>query len=702
MKKHLLLLLLLFCGFQLSAQWQYLPGPDGGYVFNLETDGSILYALAPTGIYRSEDQGYHWHFLPGTRGASKMIERLTVENGVFYGISTYKKLLRSNDGGQSWQPVLQEPFPSPGPEEYLKNVFVKGDTVLVTSTSTVYRSVDRGETWISTGDLLNFNQSRIFSTGSDFFSGGNTHFYRSSDGALSWERIFEFTNDFAVVGAVGNKQYILYDNMEKLARSTDGFRTWKNIETDVFFPLFGPSHYPLKLVGRGDTLYCIGKTTGSGCSTLFCYSTDGGDTWHAGNDGDELPVTMDDVVLFDQHLVFLNTQMGISHSTDGCKTFTTEQSGLTSTDISGIATQGKTVFAAGNRTVYYSKNGGQDWKETAPNTITNPCEKFSQMFSTQKRLYLIKRFGVKFYSEDEGTSWKPLETVDFYPVGTTRNGIWAADFQSLTRILDDGTTSTIDLISLLEGQGINSVVTAADHVIVVAKDHYLILNENGQLIRQIPAAPCNEFFFMTAEQMHFDGRNIFFFCTNNTYVFSEGASEWQQIYPQDWTTGIPLYHSPMTDIATYKDVTFVALDGKGIYYTTDATGRFYPLDTPCPELHPRKISFKDNSMWVSSDDGGIYTWDLPLVQIDASEKPVFRYSPNPSDGHLHLESDVFFTDEIRLDILDMAGRLAISKVLRPGQTWDLDFPTLPIGLYVLRLQTPLGVSALKWSVVTKD
>jgi hypothetical protein len=87
-----------------------------------------------------------------------------------------------------------------------------------------------------------------------------------------------------------------------------------------------------------------------------------------------------------------------------------------------------------------------------------------------------------------------------------------------------------------------------------------------------------------------------------------------------------------------------------------------------------------------SDDegGGIYHMALPPVQSDAATKPSFKCSPT-HDGHLHLEADVFFMEEIPLEVLDVAGRRVATKTLSPGQAWDLDFPNLPQILYLLML-----------------
>ncbi|MDP1817571.1 MAG: T9SS type A sorting domain-containing protein, partial [Leadbetterella sp.] len=61
-------------------------------------------------------------------------------------------------------------------------------------------------------------------------------------------------------------------------------------------------------------------------------------------------------------------------------------------------------------------------------------------------------------------------------------------------------------------------------------------------------------------------------------------------------------------------------------------------------------------------------------------------------------SDVFFTEETRLEVLDAAGRLLGTKILDPGLIWEVEFPGLPAGLYFLKLKTPLGTVGAKWVV----
>jgi len=163
MKKYFpLLLLALLCSFRSAAQWQHVPGPDGGLVINLDTDGHTLYALTLNSIFRSNDEGYHWQVLEGSFSAGRTIDRLVVENGVFYGKNTAGEVLRSRDEGKTWQAVLKTAYPITIPDDYFYKVFAMGDTVLVSSKFTIYRSVDGGDNWQATGDLNPYGPCNIF------------------------------------------------------------------------------------------------------------------------------------------------------------------------------------------------------------------------------------------------------------------------------------------------------------------------------------------------------------------------------------------------------------------------------------------------------------------------------------------------------------------------------------------------------------
>lgn len=688
MKKQVLLsFTLLLCSLSLAAQWQHIPGPEGGHVINLDTDGSQLYALTTTNIFRSDDEGYHWQVLEGSHHAGRTIGRLVAENGVFYGKNTDGEVLRSNDGGKTWKVVLKKPYPITAPGEVLHEVFAKGDTVLVSSEFTIYRSVDRGETWAATSDLFSYGHANIFSAGSDLFAWSKRHIHRSSDGGQTWKRVFTSGGEFAAVGLANEYLYAFYTSTGRVLRSDDGFDTWETIESAQLNYL----GKPYQVVGDGALVYCINQDYY--CGGYFVYSIDKGLTWLQGQSEIDVPLTVRGVISFGGHLILAHKK-GVSHSIDHLKTIVhTQQNGLDACYIENISVGKHSVGVDANSISYLSDKTGQNWMEVALDPSLNPCYRWTHIHNTEQRWFLMdQQKKTTFYSDNEGKHWTQLDKY-FYDIQvTTKHCLWEIEpYQKTIRRLSDDKKEFTTLYGI--GALYRNLFGFEHHVIAKVEDCYELYEEHDFVGSRISCSPCN-----AGGVLHFDGHNLFHFCGSNTYVFKENATDWEEIYPQDWATGIPLYHSRITDLKTHDGVTWAALEGKGLFYTTDATGRFYPAQPQLPYPYPTALAFRGDTIWVGTEGGGIYRMTLPPVHTEASAKPIFQCSPNPSNGRLRLEADVFFTDETRLAVLDVTGKMVTEKKLAPGQVWDLDFHYLPRGLYVLMLRTASGSVGLKWAV----
>lgn len=691
MKKQVLLsFTLLLCSLSLAAQWQHIPGPDGGFVVNLDTDGSQLYALTTTNIFRSDDEGYHWQVLEGSHHAGRTVGRLVAENGVFYGKNSDGEVLRSSDGGKTWQAVLKRPYPITASAERLYNVFAQGDTVLVSSEFTIYRSVDRGETWAATSDLLGYRHENIFASDQELFAWGGRYIYRSSDGGQSWAQVFNIATNFHAVGYANGYVFALYSNTNRVVRSKDGLRTWKTIDSGLL------SFYPQrpKFLGDGKRTYCINQN--QYCVGYYAYSDDDGLTWHSNFEEQAIPLSLQDVVSFDDHLTLAHRE-GISHSTDQLETLTHERTGLGASHLYSIFLGERSLAVNTYRLAHISDHTGDQWRTLNLNNA-DFCYGGATIQGTRQRWFLVEGNGeVNLFSEDEGATWQHLSQTLKNSTLPSGNCLWELWSDTLWRWCDEEVASA-EILTDTSVYG--SLISFGQHTSIQTYDQrHVIFNEQGQLVDRIPFSPCPPTGFgALSGQIHFDGHNLFHFCGSNTYVFKENATDWEEIYPQDWTTGIPFYHSYITALATHQGVTWAALEGKGLFYTTDATGRFYPAQPQLPYPYPTALAFRGDTIWVGTEGGGIYRMTLPPVHTEASAKPIFQCSPNPSNGRLRLEADVFFTDETRLAVLDVTGKMVTEKNLAPGQVWDLDFHYLPRGLYVLMLRTASGSVGLKWAV----
>jgi len=498
---------------------------------------------------------------------------------------------------------------------------------------------------------------------------------------------------------------VLCREKRQILRSTDGFRTWGEINTDSISTFYGivDEVFDAQFVQLGHKILFVFESMyyGTYCS-FYSYSEDDGLTWHRGNGGRGAGFNVNNMASFGDHLVLAHPQ-GIFHSKDALKTSFSGQIGLSlATPIYALTVREGTIWVETNRSVYKSANFGKSWDEGIPDPQKQYCGEIPRLLNSQQWIIIMNNGGQDFYSEDGGTSWTLFEGYN-HSKAVSDNCLWLLSVGTLRKICDGSPAFEYLTAPELEGKilgrffalGIYFAITVSSTEPNGDKGSFLVFNEVSQFVREAPPSPC-PLYFPTNSFFYFDGKNILQYCGPNTYIFKENATAWEEIYPQDWTTGIPLYHNRITDIKTHDGVTWVALEGKGLFYTTDASGRFYPAQPQLPHPYPTAISFRDNEMWVGTEGGGLYHTAWRPVQPNAAAKPSFQCSPNPSDGRLHLEADAFLTTETALEVLDVTGKTAASALLSPGQTWDLDFPQLPQAAYVLLLRTEAGSVALKW------
>ncbi|MFN0214858.1 MAG: T9SS type A sorting domain-containing protein [Saprospiraceae bacterium] len=698
-------------------EWDHIPGPDDGGIENFDLDGTALYALSRSGIYRSDDEGYHWQLLSPSLSTTRDKRQLRAEKGVFYALNYVGSLVRSDDQGGSWKPVLQKPFPNDFENERLQQIFVKGDTLLVGSWSTIYRSTNRGETWTTTADLVPASFVSIVEFKNEIFAAQDRYIYRSSDGGLTWETVFTNAIGYSSLTATDSFLLAFYDDQTRLIRSTDGLRTWDLIDTDTIAdhleenPFWGD---PLKWIGGAGSLLYYFQTDyyGEYCPIRFCYSSDGGDTWHRGNNGNQVPIgyKLNDGINFGHHIVLASNR--IQHALDSAGTFFTLQTGLHSARIGQIIHQENTVLlTTDDEHGHYSTDRGVTWEKfQTPSNGGDNCGQQLWFLRTDKRIFRIQyspNFFDFSYSDDQGQSWIPFELKYPYRMVSTDHAFFFLEHPEhssnfITRIWkigdSDSSFSELYLSNFNFGDLYDLPLYGfGDRFGVESEGEYYIFDDKGNLIQKLPLSGCNSP-LVNSSSLHFAGNTYYNFCNDRCYILQENATDWQEIYPQDWTTGIPLYHSPMTFFTYHEGVIWVGLEGKGLFYATDNTGRFYPAQPQMPYPHPTALSIYENELWVGTDGGGIWTYPLPKTRIDPSKKPVFSLFPNPSDGVLNLQTDSFVKEEISFSLLSTDGKAVAKKVLSPGQYWSFDFQGLPKGVYFLQLRTDSEVYGLKWVI----
>ncbi len=119
-------------------------------------DPSIIFAgTRPAALYRSKDGGAHWQKMPAEIAEScpnvriPRVTALTVDpsdHRVIWAGLEVDGVLRSTDGGDSWQRIPTSGIPDPDIHDVA--VTVNGATTVLTSTPReIFASTDRGQNW---------------------------------------------------------------------------------------------------------------------------------------------------------------------------------------------------------------------------------------------------------------------------------------------------------------------------------------------------------------------------------------------------------------------------------------------------------------------------------------------------------------------------------------------------------------------------
>lgn len=250
-------------------------------------DSSVMQSEVGDGISVTRDGGQSWTTFRPERGAglANTVWGLAVTSNTVWAAAWNAfgafdtGLIRSNDGGLTWQSVN----PNPNPQgEFTFSVLADGPRVWVGTAGGIGRTVDDGATWAvsTTADGLTGNwvfaldvqvvngDSTIWAGSWPSGAGEQFGVVRSTDGGKTWTAVDTF-NDLQAIDFAFNNNTIWVATRNGLWRSTDGGLQWRKSGTAE-----GLASEDLASVhALGDTVW-----TGSaqdGLSTAY----DGGESW---------------------------------------------------------------------------------------------------------------------------------------------------------------------------------------------------------------------------------------------------------------------------------------------------------------------------------------------------------------------------------------------------------------------------------------
>ena len=345
----------------------------------------VLFATNVEGIFRTTDGAESWTKVYHLRGMPSFEDALDWEElptiaidpaGTIYAISAFRvppfsAVLRSVDGGTSWERLGEGVFPHPD-DNYQESfhLAVGGGSVYAFVRSELFRSDDAGETWLPLDLPVNEIESLVVdSVNPDVvYVASRGPIFRSSDRGEGWEALARPGSRMEQLAIDPRQVGTLYLACQQgVFRSTNGGHEWSRRGraspdgSDMSIVRHAPT--------RPSTLYAIGLSG-------FRATMDGGRTWREETAGIDADLTSIAVHPVDPDLVYVGRwgnfrkHGGVSVSRDGGVTFQLSSEGLPSVDgryapVYDLAIDphdADSIFAAtASNRVYASYDGGGRW-----------------------------------------------------------------------------------------------------------------------------------------------------------------------------------------------------------------------------------------------------------------------------------------------------------------------------------------------------
>jgi ligand-binding sensor domain-containing protein len=406
-----------------SLDWTLVGGPPFGVAAELATapsDPEIVYLGTTDGrLFRSGDGGQSWTgaSVDSLRPVIDIVvdpddsEVVFVALGWARGANDEHASLRSDDGGQTWQPVAED--------RHVLAVAPSAPRILYSESA---RSDDGGLTWV-VGDwpgrfaditIDPRDPNRVFA----FVS--TRRLYRSDDGGLSWVLVLDAPMlDLAL--DPGAPDIIIASTRLGFQRSEDGGETWEQPSLDpggevsrsdsVFY--FLSDQLRLSPGSHGD-IYVYGSYIGYGGRQGLLHSEDNGDTWLRIGDAlqDEFQgfQQIEKLVMPAPGTLLVSTDRGeVYRSADGGGSWQRTGAHISRPALTQLVTgktaEGETWYGANEHGLFRSEDRGDSWTRillTQAWTYTDPI--------AGERVYARYQLGRSsawrlLHSSDAGRNW---------------------------------------------------------------------------------------------------------------------------------------------------------------------------------------------------------------------------------------------------------------------------------------------------------
>ena len=367
--------------FGTSSQWTQGNAPSGGRIQDMfATSDGTVYAVAPTGIYRSEVDATAWTRVNTNVPIGESRMPMAAHNGRLYIVSV-DEIFTSVDRGETWHTL------GPRPKGHTVGLIITDALQDVDSQANltmylalrdegVFRSTDGGTQWHPLNDgLTDEIISTMAAVGETIFMGTGRGLYRLDSGVwtklpvetlravysltVSENHLYVGTGpDLLGFTAIKTGQVVpkVESHVLKLFHSADLGASWTEIT-----PSYQSDNHGIP---SGITVLAAGETLFASSVKHQYRSTDNGQTWtELPGDTNMVMINSLPAVVANEKTFYRTGPYGIFRTTDGGKSWVLFVDGMVGTRLKDMVVCNNRFYAHTGYEVYQSTDEGVSWKK---------------------------------------------------------------------------------------------------------------------------------------------------------------------------------------------------------------------------------------------------------------------------------------------------------------------------------------------------
>lgn len=403
--------------------------------YQITTAGDKIFVGTNQGFYMSQDSGLSWTNLSTSMNFNWVHDFLINDSLIIVSQST-GGFWQTEDYGQTWVPSGIGPLNA-------RCFLGEGDTVYAGCLPGLYRSVNRGQTWIQIGTPYFagvFVMSIIRDQGKIWASTADADVYYSPDNGASWILSTHGLTDNESVVSLAAAYNFLFAGFQTdggVYRSTDGGLNWYSASKGI------RRTSVMSIATNGQELVACNLTGGS------FFSANNGNNWSSVNANLGNGFSRD--IWMSGDSLYLARVSGLWRSLDYGQTWAQ----LHNHNSIGVYAKGNHIVSVSNwDTIQVSTDGGSSW--TASYYCASQMSNYLWFLGNEEELYTYVNYQL-CRSTDGGFNWNPVSNAPGFlaaPCFYSDTVLYAVGGNDLYKTIDHGQTWTqlVSMWSVLQPQ----------------------------------------------------------------------------------------------------------------------------------------------------------------------------------------------------------------------------------------------------------